>query len=123
MQQNWKKWEELIAYFPLRGQDRIENDVSNSIVACVSFAVVTFLPSRCQATIGEYTESGTKLCDVFMKYAIEMDSGVTIYAPSFIKIRSDVQKLIKRDTQLYRQQCDLISVHLFFQDKGYRLEI
>jgi hypothetical protein len=34
--------------------DRIENDASNSssIVACVFLAAVTFLPSRCIATIG-----------------------------------------------------------------------
>jgi hypothetical protein len=29
-----------------------------------------------------------------MKYAVEMDSGLMIYIPSFIKIGSDIQKLI-----------------------------
>jgi hypothetical protein len=29
-----------------------------------------------------------------MKYAVEMDSGAMIYIPSFIKIGSDIQKLI-----------------------------
>jgi hypothetical protein len=32
----------------------------------------------------------------FMKYALEMGSGVLIYIPSVIKIASDVQKLIGR---------------------------
>jgi hypothetical protein len=30
-----------------------------------------------------------------MKYAVEMGSGETIYVPSFIKIDSDFQKLIR----------------------------
>jgi hypothetical protein len=54
---NKKLWEELIAYFPSYDTDRIENDVSNnySIVACVFVTAVTFLLSRCLATIGGYT--------------------------------------------------------------------
>jgi hypothetical protein len=31
-----------------------------------------------------------------MKYAVEMGSGATIYMPSFIKIGSGIQKLIRR---------------------------
>jgi hypothetical protein len=48
-----KFWEELIAYFPLYDTGHIENDTSNSssIVACVFVTTVTFLPSRCLATI------------------------------------------------------------------------
>jgi hypothetical protein len=43
-----------MAYFPLYGTDRKENDAYNSsVVACVFVAVVTFLPSRCLATIGD----------------------------------------------------------------------
>jgi hypothetical protein len=51
---NRKFWEELIAYIPWHDTDRIENEASNniSIVACVLVAAVTFLPSRCLATIG-----------------------------------------------------------------------
>jgi hypothetical protein len=51
---NKKFWEELIAYFPLYDTGHIENDASNnsSIVACVFVTAVTFLPSRCLATIG-----------------------------------------------------------------------
>jgi hypothetical protein len=50
-----KFWEEQITYFPLYDMDRIENDASNnsSIVACVFDAAVTFLLSRCLATIGD----------------------------------------------------------------------
>jgi hypothetical protein len=31
-----------------------------------------------------------------MKYAVEMESGVMVYIPSFIKIGSGTQKLIQR---------------------------
>jgi hypothetical protein len=50
---NKKFWEQLIVYFPRYDTDRIENDVSNnsSIVAFVFVTAVTFLPSRCVATI------------------------------------------------------------------------
>jgi hypothetical protein len=53
-------WEELIAYFPWYDTGRIENDASNNsyIIACV--LVVTFLPSRCLATIGAYTYRHTE---------------------------------------------------------------
>jgi hypothetical protein len=52
-------WEELIAYFPWYDTGHIENDASNnsSIVACVFVTVVTFLPSRCLATIGGFLPS------------------------------------------------------------------
>jgi hypothetical protein len=51
-----KFWEELIAYFPSYDTGHIENDASNnsSIVACVFVTTVTFLPSRCPATIGGF---------------------------------------------------------------------
>jgi hypothetical protein len=51
---NKKFWEELIAYISSYDTGRIENDVSNNsyIVACVFVTAVTFLPSRCLATIG-----------------------------------------------------------------------
>jgi hypothetical protein len=46
--------EELISHFLWYDRDRTENNSSNnySIVACV--AAVTFLPSRCLATIGAF---------------------------------------------------------------------
>jgi hypothetical protein len=31
----------------------------------------------------------------FMKYAVQMGSGAMIYLPSFIKIGSDVQKVVR----------------------------
>jgi hypothetical protein len=76
--------------------DRIENDSSNSysIVAWIVIAAVTFSPSRFLATIGRYTYRHTDLWEGFMKYAVEMSSGVMIYIPSFIKIGSDILKLI-----------------------------
>jgi hypothetical protein len=52
----YKFWEELMAYFPFYDTGHIENDASNnsSIVACVFVTAVTFLPSRCLATIGGF---------------------------------------------------------------------
>jgi hypothetical protein len=52
-----------------------------------------------------------------------MGSGAVIYVPSFIKIGSGIQKLIggiHRHT--HRQQGDLISLLLFFQNKESRLK-
>jgi hypothetical protein len=37
-----------------------------------------------------------------MKYTIEMGLGVMIYKPSFIKIGSEIQKLIGGDAQTQR---------------------
>jgi hypothetical protein len=34
-----------------------------------------------------------------MKYVVEMGSGAMIYIPSFIKIGSGIQKLIRGDTE------------------------
>jgi hypothetical protein len=50
---NKKFWEEIIAYVPWYDTGHIENDSSNnySVVACVFVNAVTFLPSRCLATI------------------------------------------------------------------------
>jgi hypothetical protein len=74
--------------------DRIEKDaLNNSIVVSVFFAVVTFLPSRCLATIGIHIQTHRPM-DGFMKYAVEMGSGAIIYILSFIKIGSGIQKLI-----------------------------
>jgi hypothetical protein len=52
-----------------------------------------------------------------MKYAVEIGSGAMMYIPSFMKVGSGTQKLIRGhidDTQAHRQQGDLISLHLFF---------
>jgi hypothetical protein len=50
-----------------------------------------------------------------MKYAVKMWSCALIYIPSFIKIGSGIQKLIRRDSQTHRQHGDLISLLLFFK--------
>jgi hypothetical protein len=50
---NKKFCEELIAYFPWYDTGHIENDASNNS----SIAAVTFLPSRCVATIGGDTHT------------------------------------------------------------------
>jgi hypothetical protein len=49
-----------------------------------------------------------------------MGSCAMIYIPSFIKIGSGIQ--IKWDTHTRRQQRDLISLLLFFQNKESRLK-
>jgi hypothetical protein len=50
-----------------------------------------------------------------MKYAVEMGSGAMIYIPSFIKIGSGIQKLMRGGgSQTHRQHGDLISLLLFF---------
>jgi hypothetical protein len=56
-EKHWNKtfWEELIAYFPWYDTGHIENASNNSsIFACVFVTAVTFLPSRCLATIGNF---------------------------------------------------------------------
>jgi hypothetical protein len=58
-----------------------------------------------------------------MKYSVEMRSGAMIYIPSFIKIGSGIHKLMRGDTQTHRQQDDLISLFLFFQNEESRLKI
>jgi hypothetical protein len=58
-----------------------------------------------------------------MKYAVEMGSGAMIYIPGFMKIGSGIQKLIWGDTQTHRQQGDLISLILYFQNKESMLKI
>jgi hypothetical protein len=55
-----------------------------------------------------------------MKYGVRMGSGAMIYIPSFIKIGSEIQKFIRGDT--HRQQYDLISLLLFFQNKKSSLK-
>jgi hypothetical protein len=58
-----------------------------------------------------------------MEYVVQMDSAVTTYIPSFIKIGSSIQKLIKKDTHAHRQHGYSISRLSFFQNKemGYKL--
>jgi hypothetical protein len=64
----------------------------------------------------------------FINYAVEMASDGMIYNESFIKVSSGVQKLlwgihIQTHTDTYGQQGDIISLLLFFQYKGSRLQI
>jgi hypothetical protein len=59
-----------------------------------------------------------------MKYAAEMASGVMIYIQSFVNIGAGVKKLLgdtHTHTQRNRQQADLISLLLFFQNMESRL--
>jgi hypothetical protein len=52
-----------------------------------------------------------------------MDSGVMIYKPNFMKIGSGIRKFIMRDSHTNRQQGDLISLLLFFQNKESRVQM
>jgi hypothetical protein len=51
-----------------------------------------------------------------VKYSVEKGSGVMIRIPSFIKICSDIQKLIGEDSQTHRQYGNRISLLLFFKN-------
>jgi hypothetical protein len=55
-----------------------------------------------------------------MRYAVEMGSGAMICIPSFVKIGSGVRNLMGG---MHRQQGDLISLLLFFQNKESRLKM
>jgi hypothetical protein len=58
-----------------------------------------------------------------MKYAVGMGSGDMMYMPSFRKIGSAIRKLIGRDSETHRQHGDIISLHLFLQNKESILNI
>jgi hypothetical protein len=62
-------------------------------VACVFVTAVTFLPSRCLATIGD-THTDTDRWEGFFNQTVEMGSCAVIYVPRFIKIGSGIQKLM-----------------------------
>jgi hypothetical protein len=68
LKNNKKFWEELLACIPWYNTNRTENDVSNksSVFACVFVTAVTFLPSRCLATIGGYSYGHTDWWEVFL---------------------------------------------------------
>jgi hypothetical protein len=52
-----------------------------------------------------------------MKYAVEMGSGTIMYTyiPSFIKIGSGIQKLIRRDTQTHTAWRSHKLISIFFK--------
>jgi hypothetical protein len=56
-----------------------------------------------------------------MKYALDMSSGAIIYMQIFINIGSVIQKLMG-GIHRHRQHRDLISLLLFFLNKGSRLK-
>jgi hypothetical protein len=57
-----------------------------------------------------------------MKYAVEMGSIAVMYIPSFIKIGSSIQILTGK-IHRHKQQGNLISLLLFFQNRESRLKI
>jgi hypothetical protein len=57
-----------------------------------------------------------------MKYVVEVGRSIMIYVQIFIKTGSGIQKSISGiNIQIYRQQVDLISISLFFQNKEIML--
>jgi hypothetical protein len=56
-----------------------------------------------------------------MQYAVGTDPGGMIYIPSFVRVRTGIQKLM-RDTQTHRYRGDRISLLVFFQNKESRLK-
>jgi hypothetical protein len=100
--------------------DHVEkNEPKNySIVACVFFATIAFLSSRCLATIGDYTYIHTD----WWEYAVDKDLGAMVYIPTFINTGSDFQKVMERgDTRTHREHGDRISLLSFFKNKESRL--
>jgi hypothetical protein len=91
-----KFWEELIAYFPRYDTGHIENDVYNNstIVARVFVTAVTFLPSRCLATIRRFL---TSCCLATIRGFLPSRCLATIWG-------------IHRHTHTQRQQRDLINL-------------
>jgi hypothetical protein len=65
----------------------------------VFVAAVTFLPRFYLANYRGIDVQTHRLKEGFIKHAVEMGSGALICIPSFIKIDSDIQKLIWGDTQ------------------------
>jgi hypothetical protein len=79
------------------------------------------LPSLCLATVGEI-HIHTHRWQGFMKYAIEMGPVAMIYKPTFIKIGSGTQKLIRgrkfTGTQTHRHPDSMeiaLAYFLFFK--------
>jgi hypothetical protein len=61
-----------------------------------------------------------------MNYAVEIGSDAMRYIPAFIKIGSGIQKLIgviQINTQTQRQQANVISLLLVFQNKEVKLKM
>jgi hypothetical protein len=44
----------------------------------------------------------------FMKYAVEIGSGVMIYIPSFIKFGSGIEKLVRGNSQTHGNHSNLL---------------
>jgi hypothetical protein len=125
-------WQKRIACFPWYVTDCLKNDASNNsyISACVFVDAVTFLSSRCLAMIGRFLPSSClatitvdtqahRLLLMIYEVRLEMVPGAIIYIPSFMKIGSGIQKLIRG---IHRQHGDLINLLLFFQIKENRLK-
>jgi hypothetical protein len=72
--------------------------------------------------IGGYTYRHMDSWEGFMNYIVEIGSGSMIYIPSFIKIGSTIQKLVRGNTQRHRQHGDHLSLLFFFQTKEGRLK-
>jgi hypothetical protein len=106
---NKKFWGELIAYFPWYDTGHIENEASNNspIVACVFVTAVTFLPSRCLATIGRFLPSR---CLATISGFLPIRCLATIRELVLSRYLATIRG-IHRHT--HRQQRDLISLLLF----------
>jgi hypothetical protein len=126
-----KFWEKLIAYFPWYDTGHIENDASNnsSTVACVFVIAVTFLPSRCLATIGGYLPSRYL---ALLREFLPSCRLATIEGFSPSRCPATIRKLLPSlatiggihiQAHTHRQQRDLISLLSFLQIKESRLKM
>jgi hypothetical protein len=70
-----------------------EKTMRSIILLIVFVAAVTFSPSRCVATIVEYTYRHTDWWEGVMKYAVDTVSVAMIYVSGFVKISSCILML------------------------------
>jgi hypothetical protein len=106
-----KNWSPTLLLY---NTDRVEHDMYNnsSMFVCVFVAAVKCLPSRCLATLdGIHIETHRLMGGI---YEVRR-WGAMIYIPSFVKCCSGIQKMIWGDSQIHRQQGDLISLLWFFK--------
>jgi hypothetical protein len=78
--------------------DRIKTTHPTVLLLHVFVAAGMCLPSRCLRAMWVYTYRHTDWWEGFMKYVVELGSSTITNIPNFIKIGSDIQKLVGADT-------------------------
>jgi hypothetical protein len=107
-------WEEPITYFPStkRSLHWKRHTQQSPIIARVFVAMVIFLPSCCLVATGDtYTETKTRGRELCCSNGVRCHDIHTVFRND----GSGIGKLIWGNSQLQRQQSDLIHQLLFFQ--------